>query len=88
MGQAETNYKAEEADLVADTGANKQEVRRRALKGIPTKWAPVMGAVSGFTSKDTDTSSETGGPSTATPPSADANGEVSSTAELIRRLGN
>ena len=51
MGQIQANYKAEESDLVADTGATAQEVRRRALKGIPSKWAPVMGAVSGFKEK-------------------------------------
>ena len=48
MGQMEANYTAEEADLMADTGAGKVETRRRALKGIPSKWAPVSGPVSGF----------------------------------------
>jgi hypothetical protein len=71
MGQAEANYKAEEADLVADTGASAQEVRRRALKGIPTKWAPVMGAVSGFKEKE-KSGGTSGSPSTATAPSSDS----------------
>ena len=64
MGQIQANYKAEESDLVADTGATAQEVRRRALKGIPSKWAPVMGAVSGFKKED-DTDGIGGSQSTA-----------------------
>ncbi len=68
MGQMNANYQAEEGDLVADTGASRQEVRRRALKGIPSKWSPVMGPVSGFKKKK-ETSVTSGEPNTATPPS-------------------
>ena len=81
MGQAEANYKAEEADLVADTGANAQEVRRRALKGIPSKWAPVMGAVSGFKKED-DVGGTGGAPNTATPPSD--GGDLDAIANMLK----
>jgi len=48
MNQMQANYKEQQRDLIADTGAGAQETKRRALKGIPTKWAPVSGPVSGF----------------------------------------
>jgi hypothetical protein len=75
------NYKAEEADLVADTGANKQEVRRRALKGIPSKWSPVMGPVSGFQKKE-ETNGTGGAPNTITPPSDGA--DFDSIADMLK----
>ena len=81
MGQIQANYKAEESDLVADTGATAQEVRRRALKGIPSKWAPVMGAVSGF--KEKKEAGGTGGaPNTATPPSD--GGDLDAIANMLK----